>query len=40
MGDSLPRGSVAIARWVEPADVQLGYVILAPLESAVTPSKR
>lgn len=29
MGDSLPRGSVAIARWVEPADVQLGYVILS-----------
>lgn len=28
MGSSLPRGSVAIARWVPAEEVQLGYVIV------------
>jgi len=37
MGDSLPRGSVAIARWVEPAEVQLGYVILAEADGQTQP---
>jgi signal peptidase len=37
MGDSLPRGSVAIARWVEPEDVQLGYVVVIDVDGQSRP---
>ena len=37
MGDSLPRGSVAIARWVEPEDVQPGYVIVMDADGQARP---
>ncbi|MCH8814296.1 MAG: signal peptidase I [Chloroflexi bacterium] len=37
MGDSLTSGSVAIARWVEPEDVQVGYVIVMNVDGQTRP---